>query len=237
MGNLKTVVKKHPLKDIILDFDLDITPPPFEVEALNYYYEAHDKTWTIKQHAMDMEKRLEEANAIIEDLVLRRLGIEQELEILEDWLGVAELEDIPYFEESITIDINVFLTSCLKHNEDLNQLYEKVDAITSTYNRDVENIYEDDYLIDPMYFDTLDDLYPRYDELSVHTVSLDDDHQEFLGTYSKVSELFFHYMDMGGELFDRYGTLVEVCQSLYYRVEDVDQIIRDKIKGLDNEEK
>src|SRR5690606_17130924 len=172
MANLKTIVKEHPLKNIVLDFDLDIAPPPFEQEALRYYYEAHDKTWAMKEHAIAMKKRLEEAKNTVEDLDLRRLGIEQELEILEDWLGVAQMEDIPYFDESITIDINGFFETCLKHNDELQLLYEVVDALTKTYNKDIDNLYEDDYLIDPMHFEVLDNVYQRYEEVSVHTVSL-----------------------------------------------------------------
>jgi len=236
MGNLKTIVKKHPLKDIILDFDQDITPPPFEQEALHHYYEAHDKAWAIKQHTTAVKKKLEEASVIIEDLTLRRLGMEQELEILEDWLGVTQLTDMPYFEESITIDINVFMETCLKHNDELQQLYEIINDLTKTYNRDLDNLYEDDYLIDPMYFEVLDDVYQRYEEVSVHTVSLDDDHQAFLGEYGTIDKLFFQYLDLAEEVFDRYKTLVEVSQGVYNRIEDVDVLIKEKIRRIDGDQ-
>lgn len=227
---IKTIVKEHPLKDITLDFDDEITPPPFEQEALQSYYEAHDKTWEIKEHVSKMEAELKAADNTIEDLSFRRLGIEQELEILEDWLGVTELEDKELFDGEITIDIGAFFAVCDKHNVDIQNLYEKIVDLTETYNRDIENIYEDDAVINPAYFIALDEVYPRYEEVSVHTVSLDDDHQAFLEEYGKVEELFFHYTELAREIFDKYKNLVETTQAVYRRVEVVDQLLRDKLK-------
>lgn len=226
---IKTIVKKHPLKDIILDFDDEITPPPFEQEALQSYYEAHDKTWEIKEHVLKTEKGLEEADDIIDDLIFRRLGIEQELEMLEDWLGVNELEDKELFDGEIIIDIGSFFGSAASHNADIQTLYEKMVDMTETYNRDIENIYEDDAIIDPIYFMALDELYPRYEELSVHTVSLDDDHQAFLGEYGKVEKRFFRYTELAVEIFDKYRELVETSQATYHRIEKVDELLRDKL--------
>ena len=227
---IKTIVKEHPLKDITLDFDDEITPPPFEQEALRSYYEAHDKTWEIKEHVSKIETELKNVDDTIEDLSFRRLGIEQELEILEDWLGVTELEDKELFDGEITIDIGTFFITCDKHNVDIQNLYEKVVDLTGIYNRDIENIYEDDAIIEPKYFNALDEVYPRYEEVSVHTVSLDDDHQAFLEEYGKVEELFFHYTELAREIFDKYKNLVETTQVVYRRVEVIDQLIRDKLK-------
>lgn len=227
---IKTIVKEHPLKNITLDFDDEITPPPFEQQALQSYYEAHDKTWEIKEHVSKIEAELKAADDTIEDLSFRRLGIEQELEILEDWLGVTELEDKELFDGEITIDIGIFFAVCDKHNVDIQKLYEKIVDLTETYNRDIENIYEDDAVINPEYFSALDEVYPRYEEVSVHTVSLDDDHQAFLEEYGKVEELFFHYTALAREIFDKYKNLVETTQVIYRRVEVVDQLLRDKLK-------
>lgn len=227
---IKKIVKEHPLKDIALDFDDEITPLPFEQKALTSYYEAHDKTWEIKVHVSGIENELKVVDDIIADLSFRRLGIEQELEILEDWLGVTELEDKELFDGEITIDIGAFFSVCDKHNVDLQDLYEKVVHLTAIYNRDIENIYEDDAVIDPEYFNALDEIYPRYEEASVHTVSLDDDHQAFLEAYGKVEDLFFHYTELAREIFDKYKGLVETTQIIYRRVEVIDKLLRDKLK-------
>ncbi|PRD56552.1 hypothetical protein [Sphingobacterium gobiense] len=227
---IRTIIKEHPLKNITLDFDDQITQPPFEQKALQSYYEAHDKTWEIKEHVMKIQQELKVADDIIADLSFRRLGIEQELEILEDWLGVTELADKEFFEGEITIDIGNFFTICDKHNLDLQNLYEKIVILTSTYNRDIENIYEDDAVIDPEYFNALDEIYPRYEEVSVHTVSLDDDHQSFLEEYGKVEACFFQYTELAREVFDKYKHLVDTAQAVYHRVEVVDRLLKDKLK-------
>lgn len=234
---IKTIVKKHPLRDITLDFDDEIAPPSFEQEGLQSYYEAHDKTWEIKEHVLKIEKELEEADDIIDDLIFRRLGIEQELEMLEDWLGVTELEDKELFDGEIVIDIGSFFGSAASHNADIQALYQKMVDMTDTYNRDIENIHEDDAIIDPMYFTALDKLYPRYEELSVHTVSLDDDHQAFLEEYGKVEKRFFRYTGFAMEIFDKYRELVETSQATYHRVEKVDQLLRDKLPDNTDDDK
>lgn len=228
---INTIVRKHPLKNITLDFDDEITPPTFEKEALESYYEAHDKTWEIKQHVLKIEAELKVVDDIIEDLALRRLGIEQELEILEDWLDINELEEQALFDGEITIDIGVFMATCDKHNSDIQELYDTVVKLTAVYNNDIENIYEGDLIIDPRYFDIIDEVYLRYEEVSVHTVSLDDDHQAFLEEYGKVEDYFFHYTDLAREIFDKYKSLVETTQPIYRRVEVVDRLLRDKLKN------
>lgn len=232
---IKTIVKNHPLKDIILEFDDEITAPAFETEALNTYYEAHDKTWAVQEHVSGMMTRLKGVDDTIEDLSLRRLGIEQELEILEDWLGVNELEDKELFDGEIEIDIGTFFDISRQHNEDIQDLYENVVELTHIYNQDIEEgIYDDDCVIDPQYFEVLNEIYPRYEEVSVHTVSLDDDHQMFLETYGKVEDSFFHYTDLSREIFEKYKNLVEITQPIYRRIEIIDQLLRDKIKREQN---
>ena len=226
---MKTIVKEHPLKNITLNFDDQVTAPAFEETALRSYYEAHDKAWELKEHVSHMESRLKQVDDTMDELSLRRLGIEQELEILEDWLEVKELEEKDLFEGEITIDIGGFFTTCDLHNMGIQELYAEVVELTGIYNNDIENIYEDDAVIDPSYFAVLDELYPRYEELSVDTVSLDDDHQAFLEKYEDVENLFFHYTELAREIFDKYKNLIEVTQKIYRRVEVIDQLLRDKL--------
>lgn len=229
---IKTIVKKHPLRDIVLDFDDTIEPPEFERRALSMYYEAHDKTWDLQRHAAEQLAKINSGSEKVDDLLLRKLGIEQELHFLEESLGIKEYDEDIVIDEEITIDVTGLFERTQKHHDDLNEVYSLVDGLTKEYNEDIDNIFEDDYLIDPKYFDVLYELYQRYDEVSVHTVSLDDDHQTFLGAYQKVEKTFFDYLDMAGQLFDRYADLVYGSDDLYRRVNAVYERINDKMRDM-----
>lgn len=226
---IRTIVKEHPLRDIVLDFDDAIEAPEFEQRKLALYYEAHDKSWALRQHAEQQIKSLREADGIIDELSIRRLGIEQELDLMEEGLGLKAYDENLKIDSEIIIDIGGFFESGIRHNKDLQQLYTIIHELTLTFNEDVGNIHEDDYLIDPMYFSMLSELYQRYEELSVHTVSLDEDHQNFLGAYAEVDELFFYYIDLAEEIFDKYAHLVQVSERLYRRMETVQDRLDDKM--------
>lgn len=231
---INTIVKNHPLRDIVLDFDDAISPPDFEQEALAHYYTAHDLTLGVRQEAADRMARLTSANELLEDLLLRRLTIEQDLDFMEDALGIAPLTEIDFFEGELTIELDEFYSTTLRHNEDLNRLYSMVDELTNLYNDDILKIDEDDFLIDPMYFEVLYPLYSRYEELSVHTVSLDTDHQQFLGVYAEVESEYFAYTDFANLVFEKYAELVTIADKVYRRVEVVQDKFREKMneKGL-----
>lgn len=231
---IKTIIKEHPLRDIVLDFDDAIEAPEFEKRKLALYYEAHDKTWTLKQHAEQQIKSLQEADGMIQELSIRRLGIEQDLDFMEEGLGLKAYDENLKIDSEIIIDIGTFFESGIRHNKDLQRLYTIIHKLTLTFNEDVGNIYEDDFLIDPMYFSMLSELYQRYDDISVHTVSLDEDHQNFLGAYGEVHDLFFQYIDLAEEIFDQYAQLVQVSEKLYRRMEIVQDRLDDKISGRED---
>ncbi|GHE29746.1 hypothetical protein GCM10017764_10930 [Sphingobacterium griseoflavum] len=232
---IKTIVKSHPLRDIILDFDDAQTPPPFEQEALAHYYKAHDLTYALRLEAAERIPPLRAVDAELGDLLLRSLAIEQDLDFLEDALGIAKSPDLDSFEGELTIRLDDFYSMTLKHSADLGAVYDAISALTERYNADIEKIDDEDGLIDPMYFGVLSDLYQRYEELSVHTVSLDDDHQNFLGAYAEVEKEYFAYTDFANLVFEKYAQLVAASDKLYRRVEQVEAKLKEKFDGHSGE--
>lgn len=229
---IKTITKRHPWRDIILDFDHAIQPPAFETEALTLYYEAHDKTWAIKQHADERLAKLARAEEIMQDLYLRRMGLEQELDLLEEALQLKEQDPDLRIDAELTIDVNGFFEAGQRHSQDLQELYLMIDGLTNTYNNDLDQVYEDDCVIDPKYFEIFDDIWARYEELSVHTVSLDDDYQSFLESHGVVEKLFFDYIERAQRVFEDYAQMVPHCNTLYRRIERAQLSFNDKISGL-----
>lgn len=224
---MKTIIKPHPLRDIVLEFDDAVQPPAFEQEALSQYYNAHDATFALSEHAKKQIVAVNEAKDILDDLTLRRLNIDQELDFLEEGLGVKVLDSFDYSVDlKFTIDFDTFFGGVLQHNDDLKHLYNLVSGLTKQYNTDIGKIYEDDYLIEPIYFTVPDDLYERYEELSLNVVSLDRDHQCFLGAYKIVDDEYWKYLDDAKILFDGFSTNVRESEAIYRRVEHVDTVIR-----------
>lgn len=218
---IKTIIKNHPFRDIVLDFNDAVVAPDFEQHALGIYYEAHDRCWTLKQHTEAQLSALEKADVLIGDLSMRRLVLEQELELIEEALKLKEQDESLVLEGEFTIDIAAFFETGDLHNEDLQELFALIYETMEIYNQDIDNLGEDDQLIAPVYFEVLSPLYQRYPELSVDTVSLDEDHQDFLGAYGDLYERFFYYLERSGAIFEQYADLVYVCEAIYRRMERV----------------
>lgn len=88
-------------------------------------------------------------------------------------------------------------------------------------------VFEDDCLIDPMYFDILHELYQHYEEVEVDIVSLDKDHQGFLEAYGEVDKLREEYMQQGQQVFEAYEQLLDDSEDVYRRVDIVQMFMHD----------
>lgn len=229
----RTIIKEHPLRDIVLEFDDAVEAPDFEQKALSLYYEAHDKTWALREHARKQVKKLKRVDRILDNLNLDRLRLLQGLEVVAEALLHKEREDATMVDEEITLDVTALLEAVEEHNRAFTEVYKSIDKLSRVYNEDIENVLEDDYLIDPRYFGVLSELYQRYDEISVHTVSLDDDHQSFLGVYAEVADEYWRYFSRTGQVFDRYANLLESSDRVYALAEEIQDKLNMVIRPSD----
>lgn len=232
---MKKRVRKHPLKDIVLHFNEGIAAPDFEVVGLQEYVKAHDLTWAVKRRFQDMLQKLTVINQTIDSLQLDRLAMEQDMDFVEEALGLTTLDADILPEGELTIDVTQLFQRVWQQNQHMIALYPKVEAAVDEYNEFMNNLYDDDYLIDPHYFKVLDKLYQRYEELSVDLVSLDHDRKEFLEAYGEVDETFDQYYLLGQEVFEKYSYLYELLEELYKRNDIVQAAINNKF-GTDDKE-
>lgn len=222
------VTKQHPLKPISLSFREGKQPPAFEVDALKRYKKAHDETWKRKLWYETQKGHLMLLRSDIGELSYEIFMLGEKLEVFEEALGIRDPADAPALELGSEVDLNAFFDRTLQHNQAVQQLHKQAVEASTRYNEAVASLYEDDYLIDPMYFDILHELYQRYEEVEVDIVSLDKDHQDFLGAYGEVNKLREEYMQQGQQVFEAYTQLLDDSEDVYRRAD----VVQDELDEL-----
>lgn len=218
---MKHVTKQHPLKPISLSFHEGKQPPPFEVEALKRYKKAHDETWKRKMGYEAQKGQLMLLDSEIAELSYEIFDLGERLEVFEEAVGIGEPASPSAWDRESDFDLNAYFERILQHNQAVQQLHGQIVAAATQYNKAVAGLYDDDYMIDPMYFDILHELYQRYEEVEVDIVSLDKDHQDFLGAYGEVDKLREEYMQLGQNVFEGYAQLIDESENVYQRADAV----------------
>ena len=236
--NMKTIVREHPLKDIILEFDESKTQPDFEKEALATYYEAHDEVYALKQRLDILAEGLADADAEVANLYMEALALEQSLEIIEDFLGLSAGDSIPDIEGEITIDVAELFEDIRKHHDVFQQLYLQIDDLTKKYNfemdlMDPDDEFQENWPIHSRYFTVFDKVFPRYEELSVDIVSIDDDQETFRGVYGELLEIYNANLALAEWVFANYKNLFDLVEPMYERtsvaIEAMNKKMRDEL--------
>ncbi|WP_293943465.1 MULTISPECIES: hypothetical protein [unclassified Sphingobacterium] len=235
---MKTIVREHPLKDIILEFDESKTQPDFEKEALATYYEAHDEVYALKQRLDILAEGLADADAEVANLYMEALALEQSLEIIEDFLGLSAGDSIPDIEGEITIDVAELFEDIRKHHDVFQQLYLQIDDLTKKYNfemdlMDPDDEFQENWPIHSRYFTVFDKVFPRYEELSVDIVSIDDDQETFRGVYGELLEIYNANLALAEWVFANYKNLFDLVEPMYERtsvaIEAMNKKMRDEL--------
>ena len=225
---MKEIVKQHPLRTIILGFDVDKQALDFEIKALDAYYRQHDSTWETKQQLLQHKEALFALEVKITELEYMLLPTEQQLDFLEAGFQLRDQRELPMIEEGFTIDVADFNTGIINHNRELVELHGLLVAEQTWFNEWADFIYENENWFDQdddIGNDLIHDVFRRYEEVSVDIVSLDRDQQEFFGAVAEVNELQDEYFDYGESVFDMYSALHERSEKVYRRAERVNDHI------------
>ncbi|MBD1423596.1 hypothetical protein [Sphingobacterium chuzhouense] len=225
---MKEIVKEHPLRPIILRFDLKKKALDFEVKALEAYYRMHDQTWETKQDLMYHKDSFLEIDLKTIELEHRLSLIKQQLIFLEAAFKLAENVELPDMGERFSIDIADFYTAVDSHNEDLRALHRLVVEEMQWFDDWADYIYENE-----SWFDRQDDkgdelihqVFRRYDDVSVDIISLDRDQQEFFGVLGDTRKLQQEYFDYGEEVSEQYSRVHHESEAVYQRALRVQQYV------------
>lgn len=227
---MKEIVKEHPLRPIILRFDLKKKALDFEVKALAAYYRMHDRSWETKQKLSQHKNTLTEIDVETTELEYRLVSIKQQLDFLEAAFKLAENVELPDMGERFTIDIVDFYTDVDSHNEDLRELHKLVVTEMQWFNDWADYIYDNED-----WFDEQDDegdklihqVFRHYDEVSVDIVSLDRDQQDFFDVLGHIRKLQSEYFDYGGEVSEQYNRVHHESEEVYRRALRVQQYVNE----------
>ncbi|TDQ76614.1 hypothetical protein [Sphingobacterium yanglingense] len=220
---MKEIVKEHPLRPIILRFDLDKPLLDFEKKGLEAHYLMHDLTWDMLQQFKTHHNALEEIDIEISELEYLLLPIEQELDFLEVFLRIKDPSALPFDEKDgeaeITIDIGDFFQGVVYHNQRLQDIHASVDGEHQWFKSHFDMIYEKESWIAPRLWDDIHQIYRNYLQAQVDIVTLDRDQEEFRGALAEVFDYQDSYMDYGDSVFAAYNELHNRSEQVYRRAE------------------
>lgn len=217
---MKEIVKEHPLRPIILQFDLKKRALDFEVKALEAYYRMHDRTWETKQNLLQHKEALKRIELETIELEYLLLPIQQQLDFLEAAFKLEENVELPDMGERFSIDIADFYQAVESHNEGLIELHKQITAELQWFNDWADYIYDHED-----WFDEQDDegdklihkVFKHYDDVSVDIISLDRDQQEFFGVIAEVRKLQQAYFDYGEIVPQQYTRVHHESEEVYQR--------------------
>ncbi len=226
---MKEIVREHPLRAIILRFDLKKPQPEMEKRGLDAHYLMHDLTWTMQQQLRAHYQALEEIDIQVSELEYYLLPIEQDLDILEVFLGIKDPSVLPFDEKDdnaeIDIDLDEFYKGVNYHNQRIQDLHDEVSEAYQWYQQHVDMMYEKDGWIDDTLWDNVHQIYINYTEAQVDIVALDRDQEEFREILSEVFDYHEVYREYAETLFQMYNELQKRSEENYRRTEIVNQAL------------
>ena len=224
---MKEIVKEHPLRPIILQFDFSKPQMEFEKKGLEAHYLMHDLTWNMLQQLREHSHAAEEINAEIAELEYMLLPIEHDLNMLENFLGIRPDAAPPFDEKAqkatVEIDVLAFYDRVNEHNSRLRELHDKTCREIEWSNKHFDMIYEKESWIEESLWKDVHQIYRNYLEAQVDIVTLDRDQEEFRGTLAEVYDYQDMYNDFGTTVFESYTALQERSEKIYHRGKTVNE--------------
>lgn len=224
---MKEIVKEHPLRPIILRFDLDKPQLEFEKKGLASHYLMHDLTWETLQNLKTHYAAFEQLDIEIAELEYLLLPIEQDLDIFEVFLKIKDSSVLPFddkdYETDITIDLGDFFQGVVYHNQRLQDMHANVDSEYLWFKNHFDMIYEKESWIDTALWDDVHQIYRNYLQAQVDIVTLDRDQEEFRGALSEVFDYQDVYMEYGDSILAAYNELHHRAEESYRRAEVVNE--------------
>lgn len=216
----KTIIH-HPLRNIELLYHRDRPQPGWEKETLANYIRIHDEVWRLKTMREEYEHRLDKAIAHSNDIFYALRPYIQRLHVLEAVAGIVESVHARPLDSSgvFHIDMDDFRTNKNRINDDKAVLIREMSRCEEEYNTFIHAFEAFDAWFEAFAEGQLHEIYQRYDEVSVDTVSLDRDHQNLLEEWQPITYAEWLYKDKALSAFFEYAEVVEITDNFS---EDVD---------------
>lgn len=210
---MNMILKEHPLRTIILEFDEDKVAPVFETKALETYYEMHDRTWLwverlriAREMIPALEFRVEQAEEQYEEA---RQKLEHLLVMIPE---NPERPRVTMQLKMITEALNSFLCDFVP---------DLIDQAADFYDYDTFTVEEDAWLSD-VAFKQFSAIFEDYKSCKVDMVSFDRDLDDFKGILGHIRKREGKYYEMMNALIDTYDELNNKIDALHDRISEYD---------------
>lgn len=183
---MKTIVVKHPLRDIMYQLKKDRLPSSLEVGALEAYRRAHDDAWRMKLRferergeILLVQIDLDQLNSTMEELEQLRNHYQRQLDFSDD-TAIADM-DIRF-----KVELRDFYNHAHRLQKEVVKFYDRIGALTLTYTDIVDTYLRGEKPLDPAQFKVLDDVFTFHDDMQITISSLDEDLQGFLQELTRI---------------------------------------------------
>ena len=231
MPKMKEIVKEHPLRPIILQFDLNKKPLDFERRALDAYYRSHDRLWEVQQKILQHKRAVQQIEQQINEIGQEMLRIRQQTDFLEDKLHIDKTHQLPEIKESFSIDIVDYYAAIDAQTDQRIALREEIILEIDWYNEWADYIYEHENWQDEEDEEgdrLMSEVFRHYNEVSVDIISLDRDRDEFHTAFGVTRRLQQVYFDYAAAVFDNFDDLQEACNALQTRALRIREVVNER---------
>lgn len=227
---METTVTHHPFRDIKLSYDRSKSQTEKEKNTVERYVQMHDGVWHLKNMREEYELRLDEAIAEINELRTALFPIEQQVEIFEVGLGLSAEDNLPVFEGTLTFEMGDFYNACDRYHDNIHELYVLMKRVTDEHNLFLEEYNRFDTWFQEFNDGQLHEIFQNWENISLDTVSLDRDHQDFLEAWGPVWRAEDAYFERAADAFNGYAELIDMSDTLFQRVKRLESALQELIK-------
>ncbi len=213
---MEITTQSHPLRTITLRFDRSKTAPEFEILALQYYQEIHERTWEMKQRINKGRLPIRGFCIQVEELE----GLLEEAKAKFKHLQAA-YETNPY-KPTIRIQLIRMLAEI---HAFMDRFLPELVTLTKDYYGDEEYLFAQDKWMEDTAFPQFRTIFENYDDCSVDMVFFDEDLDDFKGSLGLVRKQQGRYYDEMDALVDSYTDLNERLEDFFEAVDNFDQTL------------
>lgn len=208
---MKTIVVKHPLRELTYQTQDTGFPSQIEIDALEKYRRAHDEAWRMK---LRFEK--ERGEVLLAQIEVNKLN-----ENMEDLERIRKhyLREIDFTDETalrdlyskLQIEIRDFYNQAQQQRPAVVKFFDRIGPLNQAYT-DIINTYIrklDKKPLDPLQFNALDDIFRFHDDMEVEIDSLDKDLQAFLQVLTDIYTLLDDYLEQYNVLHTAYSNALQ----------------------------
>lgn len=212
--NMEITTQSHPLRTITLRYDRSKSATAFETLALQYFQEAHDRTWEAKQRV----------NGARLEITGFRIQVEELEALLEEakakFSHLQTAYDTNPYKPTIRIQLKRMLAEI---NAFMDRFVPELVTLTEAYYDYDDYIFAQDKWMEDTAFPQFRAIFENYKDCAVDMVFFDEDLDDFRRAMSLVRKQQGRYYEAMNALIDDYSDLNERLEDFFDAIEKFDE--------------